>query len=114
MTVLAERWWEITNTFHFTTFEATLTPLITGIRVGGDSISFDPDIYRTLEISIYLLGRVSKQMDRDRVRYTWALRGEPVRANAHPGDFMVLGRIGGAFLQRVLSGRAGSTPVTRI
>ncbi|KAI8551106.1 hypothetical protein RHMOL_Rhmol06G0159300 [Rhododendron molle] len=42
---LAERWWDTTNTFHFSFGELTVTPLdfaaITGLRVGGDPIPFD-------------------------------------------------------------------------
>ncbi|KAI8546925.1 hypothetical protein RHMOL_Rhmol07G0157300 [Rhododendron molle] len=42
---LAERWWDTTNTLHFSFGKLTVTPLdfaaITGLRVGGDHLSFD-------------------------------------------------------------------------
>ncbi|KAI8542707.1 hypothetical protein RHMOL_Rhmol08G0159900 [Rhododendron molle] len=48
MTALAERWWDTTNMFHFHFGEMTVTPLdfaaITGLRVGGEPIPFDPSI----------------------------------------------------------------------
>ncbi|KAL6997611.1 hypothetical protein U1Q18_007739 [Sarracenia purpurea var. burkii] len=48
LTALTERWWDTTNTLHFSTFEATITPLafaiITSVRVGGYALPYDPYI----------------------------------------------------------------------
>ncbi|KAL7250488.1 hypothetical protein ACSBR1_012491 [Camellia fascicularis] len=47
---LVERWWDTTDSFHFSSIgELTLTPydfsMLTGLRVGvGSTISFDPDM----------------------------------------------------------------------
>ncbi|KAL7176593.1 hypothetical protein ACSBR2_030015 [Camellia fascicularis] len=46
---LVERWWDTTNSFHFSTAEEmTMTPLefamIAGLGVGGDLIPLDPDM----------------------------------------------------------------------
>jgi hypothetical protein len=45
---LAERWWDTTNSFHFPIGEMTVTPkdfsMLTGLRVGGRPLLFDPDI----------------------------------------------------------------------
>lgn len=76
MTTLIERWWDTTNTLHFPFGEATLTPLdfaaITGIRVGGDRIPFDMDLYKNSEDLAYLLGRVPDDISGSgTVRYRW-------------------------------------------
>ncbi|GMP25104.1 hypothetical protein CsSME_00002132 [Camellia sinensis var. sinensis] len=46
---LVERWWDTTNSFHFsTTGEMTMTPydftMLTGVEVGGNLIRYDMDI----------------------------------------------------------------------
>ncbi|GMP34757.1 hypothetical protein CsSME_00007497 [Camellia sinensis var. sinensis] len=46
---LVERWWDTTNSFHFSiAVEMTMTPydfsMLTGIGVGGQSISYDTDM----------------------------------------------------------------------
>ncbi|KAL7200016.1 hypothetical protein ACSBR2_022178 [Camellia fascicularis] len=46
---LVERWWDTTNSFHFSSIgDMTMTPydfsMITGLGVGGDPILFDMDI----------------------------------------------------------------------
>ncbi|KAL7163962.1 hypothetical protein ACSBR2_039965 [Camellia fascicularis] len=72
LSALVERWWDTTNSFHFSsTGEMTMTPydfsMITGLRVGGDSIPFGLDMGSHLETQaeieqytrgflIYLLG----------------------------------------------------------
>ncbi|KAI8530045.1 hypothetical protein RHMOL_Rhmol11G0024000 [Rhododendron molle] len=62
MTALAERWWDTTNTFHFRFGEMTVTPLdfaaITGLRVGGEPIPFDPSIDLDDTALEWFLGRV--------------------------------------------------------
>ncbi|KAI8572216.1 hypothetical protein RHMOL_Rhmol01G0180900 [Rhododendron molle] len=62
MTALAERWWDTTNTFHFRFGEMTVTPLdfaaITGLRVGGEPIPFDPSIDLDDAALEWFLGRV--------------------------------------------------------
>lgn len=76
MTALIERWWDTTNTLHFPFGEATLTPLdfaaITGIRVGGDRIPFDMDLYKNSKDLAHLLGRVPDDISGSgTVRYRW-------------------------------------------
>lgn len=50
LTALAGRWQDTSNTFHFPIGEMTVTPLdfaaITGLRVGGDPITFHSRIHR--------------------------------------------------------------------
>ena len=50
-TVLAERWWDTTNTFHLPCGELTLTPAdltgLTGLRVGGTPIPWDFGVHRS-------------------------------------------------------------------
>ncbi|GMP24169.1 hypothetical protein CsSME_00001532 [Camellia sinensis var. sinensis] len=51
---LVERWWDTTNSFHFSTAgEMTMTPydfsMLTGIEVGGRPIPYDTDMGRELE-----------------------------------------------------------------
>ena len=46
---LVERWWDTTNSFHFsTTGDMTMTPygfaMLIGIEVGGRPIPYDPDM----------------------------------------------------------------------
>ncbi|KAI8524754.1 hypothetical protein RHMOL_Rhmol13G0173600 [Rhododendron molle] len=64
MTALAERWWNTTNTFHFRFGEMTVTPLdlaaITGLRVGGEPIPFDPSIDLDDAALEWFLGRVPR------------------------------------------------------
>ncbi|GMP26726.1 hypothetical protein CsSME_00003045 [Camellia sinensis var. sinensis] len=77
MAALVERWWDTTNSFHFSaTGDMTMTPfdfaVLTGLDVGGWSIPYDEDMGEWEAAWMYLLGahppvdRVSR-----RVRYTW-------------------------------------------
>jgi hypothetical protein len=58
---LVERWWDTTNTFHFRFGEMTITPLdfaaITGLRVGGEPIPFDSELYLDTAAVEHYLGR---------------------------------------------------------
>ncbi|KAH7858103.1 hypothetical protein Vadar_020029 [Vaccinium darrowii] len=58
---LVERWWDTTNTFHFRFGEMTITPLnfaaITGLRVGGEPIPFDSELYLDPVAVEHYLGR---------------------------------------------------------
>ncbi|KAI8530379.1 hypothetical protein RHMOL_Rhmol11G0053600 [Rhododendron molle] len=64
MTALAERWWDTTNTFHLRFGEMTVTPLdfaaITGLRVGGELIPYDPSIVLDDVALRWFLGRVPR------------------------------------------------------
>ncbi|KAI8568324.1 hypothetical protein RHMOL_Rhmol02G0189600 [Rhododendron molle] len=64
MTALTERWWDTTNTFHFRFGEMTVTPLdfaaITGLRVGGEPIPYDPSIDLDDMALEWFLGRVPR------------------------------------------------------
>ncbi|XP_058208191.1 protein MAIN-LIKE 2-like [Rhododendron vialii] len=57
---IAERWWDKTNSFHFSFGEMTVTPMdfaaITGLRVGGDPIPYDAAAGRDPELQRRLLG----------------------------------------------------------
>ncbi|KAI8550394.1 hypothetical protein RHMOL_Rhmol06G0102800 [Rhododendron molle] len=64
LTALTERWWDTTNTFHFRFGEMTVTPLdftaITGLRVGGEPIPYDPSIDLDDTALEWFLGRVPR------------------------------------------------------
>ncbi|KAH7864252.1 hypothetical protein Vadar_027471 [Vaccinium darrowii] len=70
---LVERWWDTTNTFHFRFGEMTITPLdfaaITGLRVGGEPIPFDSELYLDHATIEHYLGRRLGGIDPG-VRYT--------------------------------------------
>lgn len=75
-TALVERWWDCTNTFHFTGVgELTVTPLdftfLTGLRVGGEPLPIDPHLWRREGAVIELLGRTPAEGLTNRVRMTW-------------------------------------------
>ncbi|KAH7861341.1 hypothetical protein Vadar_024837 [Vaccinium darrowii] len=58
---LVERRWDTTNTFHFRFGEMTITPLdfaaIIGLRVGGEPIPFDSELYLDTAAVEHYLGR---------------------------------------------------------
>ncbi|KAL7189845.1 hypothetical protein ACSBR1_039472 [Camellia fascicularis] len=73
---LVERWWDTTNSFHFSTAgEMTITPLdfamITGLGVGGDPIPLDPDMGERVAAWDVLLGARPPILRAGMVRYTW-------------------------------------------
>ncbi|GMP35337.1 hypothetical protein CsSME_00007811 [Camellia sinensis var. sinensis] len=77
MAALVERWWDTTNSFHFSaTGDMTMTPLdfavLTGLDIGGWSIPYDEDMGEWETAWMYLLG-ARPPVDRvsGRVRYTW-------------------------------------------
>ncbi|GMP43768.1 hypothetical protein CsSME_00013005 [Camellia sinensis var. sinensis] len=77
MGALVERWWDITNSFHFSaTGDMTMTPfdfaVMTGLDVGGWAIPYDEDMGEWEAAWIYLLG-ARPPVDRasGRIRYTW-------------------------------------------
>ncbi|KAL7163584.1 hypothetical protein ACSBR2_039655 [Camellia fascicularis] len=58
---LVERWWDTTDSLHFSTAgEMTMTPfdfsMLTGIEVGGHPIPYDTDMGEWEASQIYLLG----------------------------------------------------------
>ncbi|GMP83659.1 hypothetical protein CsSME_00037488 [Camellia sinensis var. sinensis] len=73
---LVERWWDTTDSFHFSVAgDMTMTPydfsMLTGIRVGGHPIPFDTDMDEWEAAQIYLLGEVAL-VDVTRIlRYDW-------------------------------------------
>ncbi|GMP69111.1 hypothetical protein CsSME_00028500 [Camellia sinensis var. sinensis] len=77
MAALVERWWDTTNSFHFSaTGDLTMTPLdfavLTGLDIGGCPIPYDEDMGEWEAAWIHLLG-ARPPVDRasGRVRYTW-------------------------------------------
>ncbi|GMP93928.1 hypothetical protein CsSME_00043563 [Camellia sinensis var. sinensis] len=77
MGALVERWWDTTNSFHFSaTGDMTMTPfdfaVLTSLDVGGWSIPYDEDMGEWEAAWIYLLG-AHPPVDRasGRVWYTW-------------------------------------------
>ncbi|XP_058181289.1 protein MAINTENANCE OF MERISTEMS-like [Rhododendron vialii] len=69
MRALAERWWDTTNSFHFSFGEMMVMPLdfaaITDLRVGGDPIPYDAAAGRDPEIQRRLLGYWLRAEKRD-------------------------------------------------
>ncbi|KAI8550827.1 hypothetical protein RHMOL_Rhmol06G0137800 [Rhododendron molle] len=66
---LAERWWDTTNSFHFSFGETTVTPLdfsaITGLRVGGVPIPFDATTGRSAKFQRLMLGHALRAEKED-------------------------------------------------
>ncbi|KAI7994534.1 Protein MAINTENANCE OF MERISTEMS, partial [Camellia lanceoleosa] len=73
---LVERWWDTTNSFHFSVAgDMTMTPydfsMLTGIGVGGDPIPFDTDMDEWDTAQLYLLGTQPPLARAGFVRYSW-------------------------------------------
>ncbi|KAL7224108.1 hypothetical protein ACSBR1_025546 [Camellia fascicularis] len=73
---LVEKWWDTTNSFHFSTAgEMTMTPydfaMITGLDVGGDPIPIDTDMEEWEATWFELLGAYPPIYWTEMVRYTW-------------------------------------------
>ncbi|KAL7190450.1 hypothetical protein ACSBR2_022681 [Camellia fascicularis] len=74
---LVERWWDTTDSFHFSsTGEMTLTPydfsMLTGLRVGvGGLVPFDPDMTQWRDVQLQLLGEIPNTTSHGMVRYNW-------------------------------------------
>ncbi|GMP74504.1 hypothetical protein CsSME_00031909 [Camellia sinensis var. sinensis] len=73
---LVERWWDTTDSFHFsTTGEMTMTSfdfsMLTGIGVGGHPIPYDTDMGEWDAAQIYLLGTRPPLSRPGMVRYSW-------------------------------------------
>ncbi|KAI8003866.1 Protein MAIN-LIKE 2, partial [Camellia lanceoleosa] len=73
---LVERWWDTTDSFHFSTAgEMTMTPfdfsMVTGIEVGGHPIPYDTDMGEWEAAWIYLLGARPPISRSGMVQYTW-------------------------------------------
>lgn len=70
---LAERWQDSSSTFHLPVGEMTVTPAdfaaLTGLRVGGDPIPFDDQIFRDQDALEWYLGFVPR-IDADMARHT--------------------------------------------
>ncbi|KAL7229444.1 hypothetical protein ACSBR2_008036 [Camellia fascicularis] len=79
MGALVERWWDTTDSFHFSlTGEMMLTPydfsMLTGLRVGVASlISFDSDMTQWRAAQLQLLGAIPDTTSHGVVRYNWFL-----------------------------------------
>ncbi|GMP35349.1 hypothetical protein CsSME_00007819 [Camellia sinensis var. sinensis] len=63
LATLVERWWDTTDSFHFSVVgDMTMTPydfsMLTGIGVGGDPIRFDTDLDEREAAQIFLLARL--------------------------------------------------------
>ncbi|KAL7207922.1 hypothetical protein ACSBR1_029802 [Camellia fascicularis] len=74
---LAKRWWDTTDSFHFSLIvEMTLTPYdfstLTGLRVEvGGPIPFDPDMAQWRAAQLQLLGAVPDINSQGMVHYSW-------------------------------------------
>ncbi|KAI8013516.1 Protein MAIN-LIKE 2, partial [Camellia lanceoleosa] len=73
---LVERWWDTTNSFHFSTVgDITMTPydfvMLTSIEVKGRPIPYDTDMDEWEATWIYLLGARPPLFRLGMVRYTW-------------------------------------------
>ncbi|KAI8024567.1 Protein MAINTENANCE OF MERISTEMS, partial [Camellia lanceoleosa] len=73
---LVERWWDTTNSFHFSTArDMTMTPydfaMLTGIEVRGRPIPYDTDMDEWEAAWIYLLGARPPLFRSGMVRCTW-------------------------------------------
>ncbi|KAI7985422.1 Protein MAINTENANCE OF MERISTEMS, partial [Camellia lanceoleosa] len=74
---LVERWWDTTNSFHFSaTGDMTMTPfdfvVLTGLDMEGWPIPYDEDMGEWEAAWIYLLGaRPPVDRSSSRIRYTW-------------------------------------------
>ncbi|XP_028074674.1 protein MAIN-LIKE 2-like isoform X2 [Camellia sinensis] len=74
---LVERWWDTTNSFHFSaTGDMTMTPydfaMLTGLDAGGQSIPYDSDMGEWEAAWTYLLGAYPPiYRSSGSVRYTW-------------------------------------------
>ncbi|KAF5932472.1 hypothetical protein HYC85_028643 [Camellia sinensis] len=76
LAALAERWWDTTDSFHFSVAgDMTMTPydfsMLTGIGVGGDPIPFDTDMDEWDAAQLYLLGTQPPLARAGFVRYSW-------------------------------------------
>ena len=76
LAALAERWWDTTDSFHFSaTGDMTMTPynfsMLTGIGIGGDLIPFDTDMDEWEAVQTYLLGEAPPLTRPGFVRYSW-------------------------------------------
>ena len=75
LAALAERWWDTTDSFHFSAAgDMTMTPydfsMLTGIGVGGDPIPFDTDMDEWTAAQVYLLGEAPPLARPGFVRYS--------------------------------------------
>ncbi|XP_028109856.1 protein MAIN-LIKE 2-like [Camellia sinensis] len=73
---LVERWWDTTDSFHFsTTWEMTMTPfdcsMLIDIKMGGHPIPYDTDMGEWEAAQIYLLGIRPPISLLGMVRYSW-------------------------------------------
>ncbi|GMP88136.1 hypothetical protein CsSME_00040221 [Camellia sinensis var. sinensis] len=73
---LVERWWDTTDSFHFSTVgEITMTPfdfsMLTSIGVGGHPIPYDTGMGEWDATQIYLLGTRPPLFRPGMVRYSW-------------------------------------------
>ncbi|KAL7224375.1 hypothetical protein ACSBR1_025770 [Camellia fascicularis] len=73
---LVERWWDTTNSFHFSVVgDMTVTlydfAMLTRIEVGGRPIPYDTDMDKWEAAWIFLLGARPPLFRSGMVRYTW-------------------------------------------
>ncbi|KAI7989095.1 Protein MAIN-LIKE 2, partial [Camellia lanceoleosa] len=76
LATLVERWWDTTDSFHFSaTGDMTMTPfdfsMLIGIGIGGDPIPFDTDMDEWEVAQMYLLGELPPLARPGFVRYSW-------------------------------------------
>ncbi|GMP73604.1 hypothetical protein CsSME_00031310 [Camellia sinensis var. sinensis] len=110
LAVLVERWWDTTDSFHFSVAgDMTMTPydfsMLTGIGVGGDPIPFDTDMDEWEAAQIYLLGEVSPLARPSFVRYSWfevQFRVQPALVEESPMTQEAVERYARGFLMFLL------------
>ncbi|KAF5933089.1 hypothetical protein HYC85_029260 [Camellia sinensis] len=76
LAALAERWWDTTDSFHFSAAgDMTMTPydfsMLIGIGVGGDPIPFDTNMDEWTAAQVHLLGEAPPLARPGFVRYSW-------------------------------------------
>ncbi|KAI8029683.1 Protein MAIN-LIKE 2, partial [Camellia lanceoleosa] len=124
LAALAERWWDTTDSFHFSaTGDMTMTPydfsMLTGIGIGGDPIPFDTDMDEWKAAQIYLLGKVPPLARLGFVRYSWfevQFRVQPSLVEEAPMTQEVVERYARDFLMFLLgttifADRANTVPL---
>ncbi|GMP47320.1 hypothetical protein CsSME_00015109 [Camellia sinensis var. sinensis] len=124
LAALVERWWDTTDSFHFSaTGDMTMTPydssMLTGIGVGGDPIPFGTDMDEWEAAQIYLLGEVPPLARPGFVRYSWfevQFRVQPALVEEAPMTQEAVERYARCFLMFLLgatifANRANTVPL---
>ncbi|KAF5934503.1 hypothetical protein HYC85_030674 [Camellia sinensis] len=124
LAALAERWWDTTDSFHFSAAgDMTMTPydfsMLTGIGVGGDPIPFDIDMDEWTAAQVLLLGEAPPLARPGFVRYSWfevQFRVQPTLVDADPMTPEAVERYARGFLMflfrtTIFADRANTVPL---